>query len=58
MRIDIPPVYLPPGRTATDVLGDFLRYIHECVRSHVLNNHANGMQLWSESVGPAHIVLR
>ncbi|KIO22622.1 hypothetical protein M407DRAFT_79043 [Tulasnella calospora MUT 4182] len=57
LRIDTPKVNLPPGRTAVDVFGDFLKYMYDCVRDHIINTHVNGNRLWSSLHGKAHFVL-
>ncbi|KAG8937833.1 hypothetical protein FRC00_000357 [Tulasnella sp. 408] len=59
MKVDgRPKVNLPPGRTATDVFGDFLKYMYNCVRKHIVESQFNGSQLWSSLKGTAHFVLR
>ena len=40
----IPP--LPRGKSAIDVLADFLRYLHQCARTFIEETHANGVDLW------------
>ncbi|KAG8954067.1 hypothetical protein FRC04_001051 [Tulasnella sp. 424] len=57
MRIDTPTVQLPPGRDIIDVFGDFLRYMYDCVRMHIINTHVDGNRLWSSLNGTAHFVL-
>lgn len=58
MRINTPPVIFPPGRTLIDVFGDFLKYMVECVRVHILKTHVDGQKLWSSLKSTAHFVLR
>ncbi|TFK33569.1 hypothetical protein BDQ12DRAFT_738725 [Crucibulum laeve] len=40
----IPP--LPLGKSAIDVLSDFLRYLYRCARTYIEDTHANGADLW------------
>jgi hypothetical protein len=40
----IPP--LPQGKSAVDVLADFLRYLHSCARTYIQETHVNGVELW------------
>ncbi|KIO27477.1 glycoside hydrolase family 11 protein [Tulasnella calospora MUT 4182] len=58
LRIDTPKVDLPPDRTVVDVFGDFLKYMYDCVRDHIINTHVDGNQRWSSLHGKAHFVLR
>ncbi|KAG9009250.1 hypothetical protein FRB90_008494 [Tulasnella sp. 427] len=58
LRIDTPQVNLPPGRTIIDVFGDFLKYMFDCVRDHIINTHVDGNRLWSSLKGTAQFVLR
>lgn len=37
---------LPPGKTAIDVFGDFLKYLFSCARRFITQTHANGESLW------------
>ncbi|KIO27478.1 hypothetical protein M407DRAFT_23293 [Tulasnella calospora MUT 4182] len=57
MRIDTPPITLPPGRTVVDIFGDFLKYMYDCVRAHIVKSHADGEQLWLSLHDSAHIIL-
>ncbi|KAG8929074.1 hypothetical protein FRC01_004906 [Tulasnella sp. 417] len=57
MKIDTPPVSLPPGRTVTDVFGDFLKYMFNCVRDHILNTHVDGNRKWSTLKATTQFVL-
>ncbi|KAG1844158.1 hypothetical protein DFJ58DRAFT_29856 [Suillus subalutaceus] len=41
---DIPP--LPPGKKATEVLGDFMQYLFRCARSYIEETHPSGSNLW------------
>ncbi|KIO27481.1 hypothetical protein M407DRAFT_73123, partial [Tulasnella calospora MUT 4182] len=58
MKINTPPVSLPPHRNIVNVLGDFLRYMHDCVRAHIIKTHVDGDQLWSSLCDSAHFILR
>ena len=40
----LPP--LPPNKTVTQVLADFLRYLFDCSRTYIQDTHANGQELW------------
>ncbi|KIO22620.1 hypothetical protein M407DRAFT_216241 [Tulasnella calospora MUT 4182] len=57
LRIDTPRVNLPPGRTSTEVFGDFLKYMFSCVRDHIINTHVDGNRKWSSLKGTAHFIL-
>lgn len=41
---------LPPGKTAIEVFGDFLKYLYSCARCFITESHPNGESLW-QSVG-------
>jgi len=43
-EIDIPP--LPPGKTAVQVLSDFLRYLVECAQEYITQSLPGGQALW------------
>ena len=51
----IPP--LPPNKTATDVLADFLSYLFNCAKSYICVTHANGAELWDSMKGDISFVL-
>ncbi|KAG9044030.1 hypothetical protein FS837_008866, partial [Tulasnella sp. UAMH 9824] len=58
MMVGNPPlVDLPPGRTVTDVFGEFLKYMYDCVQAHIINTQVDGQELWSSLNGTAHFVL-
>ncbi|KAJ2917691.1 hypothetical protein MD484_g2693, partial [Candolleomyces efflorescens] len=42
---NIPP--LPPGKTITQVLADFLLYLYKCTQTYIQSAHPNGRDLWS-----------
>ena len=42
---NIPP--LPPGKTITQVLADFLLYLYKCTQTYIQTAHPNGRDLWS-----------
>ena len=48
---------LPPGKTAEDVFGDFLRYLFLCTRKFIEDTHANGKKLWRVVERDIHFVL-
>ena len=52
---DLPP--LPFGKTAVEVLADFMRYLFECTRSYIEEVHANGPELWSSLEDKIDFVL-
>ncbi|KIO27484.1 hypothetical protein M407DRAFT_23298 [Tulasnella calospora MUT 4182] len=54
---DPPPVDLPPGRTVIDAFGDFLKYMYDCVKTHIINTHVDGHQLWSSLNRTTQFVL-
>ena len=41
---DIPP--LPKGKSADQVLGDFMRYLFSCARNYIIESHASGASMW------------
>ena len=41
---DIPP--LPRGKSALQVLADFMRYLFSCARSYITESHASGTSMW------------
>jgi hypothetical protein len=51
----IPP--LPPNKTATDVLADFLSYLFNCAKSYICVTHANGAELWESMKSDISFVL-
>ncbi|KAG8929077.1 hypothetical protein FRC01_004909 [Tulasnella sp. 417] len=57
MRIDTPPITLPPGRTLVEVFGDFLRYMYDCVHADIVKSHAGGEQIWVSLHDSAHFIL-
>ncbi|KAG8913582.1 hypothetical protein FRC00_002091 [Tulasnella sp. 408] len=57
MKIDAPKVHLPPGRDVVDVFGDFLKYMYDCVKIHILGTRIDGNALWSSLGGTAHFIL-
>ncbi|KAG9044028.1 hypothetical protein FS837_008864 [Tulasnella sp. UAMH 9824] len=58
MRIDdAPPIKLPTGRTVTDVFGHFLKYMYDCVKTHIITTHVDGPRLWSSLNDSTHFVL-
>ncbi|KAG8929079.1 hypothetical protein FRC01_004911 [Tulasnella sp. 417] len=57
MRIDTPPITLPPKRTLIEVFGDFLRYMYDCVREYIVKTHAEGEQIWVSLHNSAHFIL-
>lgn len=42
---DLPP--LPPGKSATDVLSDYLGYLYDCAKIYIQESHASGDILWA-----------
>ncbi|KIK93924.1 hypothetical protein PAXRUDRAFT_486029 [Paxillus rubicundulus Ve08.2h10] len=52
---DIPP--LPQRKTAVQVLGDFMRYLFTCARTHIVESHANGASLWRSVENRIEFVL-
>ncbi|KAG8922380.1 hypothetical protein FRC00_007507 [Tulasnella sp. 408] len=57
MKIDAPKVHLPPGRDVVDVFGDFLKYMYDCVRTHIMTRQVDGNELWSSLSGTAQFIL-
>ncbi|EIW80673.1 hypothetical protein CONPUDRAFT_82796 [Coniophora puteana RWD-64-598 SS2] len=52
---DLPP--LPFGKTAVEILGDFMRYLFECTRNYIEQTHANGPDLWASLEDKIDFVL-
>jgi len=48
---------LPPNKTATQVLSDFLRYLLVCVREFISEAHPNGAALWNSAKDTMEFVL-
>ncbi|KAG9043148.1 hypothetical protein FS837_009947 [Tulasnella sp. UAMH 9824] len=51
------PVKLPPGRDVVDVFGDFLKYMYDCVQTHIVTTRVDGDEIWSSLNGTARFVL-
>ncbi|KAF8840351.1 hypothetical protein BDN67DRAFT_903748 [Paxillus ammoniavirescens] len=52
---DIPP--LPRGKTAVQVLGDFMRYLFACTRTYIVESHVDGASLWRSVENRIEFVL-
>ncbi|KIJ08849.1 hypothetical protein PAXINDRAFT_88277 [Paxillus involutus ATCC 200175] len=52
---DLPP--LPQGKTAVQVLGDFMRYLFTCARTYIVESHANGASMWRSVENSIEFVL-
>ncbi|KAF8833157.1 hypothetical protein BDN67DRAFT_1017878 [Paxillus ammoniavirescens] len=52
---DIPP--LPRGKTAVQVLGDFMQYLFACTRTYIVESHVNGASLWRSIENRIEFVL-
>ncbi|KIJ08850.1 hypothetical protein PAXINDRAFT_88270 [Paxillus involutus ATCC 200175] len=52
---DLPP--LPQGKTAVQVLGDFMRYLFTCARTYIVESHANGASMWKSVENSIEFVL-
>ncbi|KIJ05580.1 hypothetical protein PAXINDRAFT_93272 [Paxillus involutus ATCC 200175] len=52
---DIPP--LPMGKSAAQVLGDFMRYLFTCTRTYIVESHARGVTLWRSVENSIEFVL-
>ncbi|KAH8117888.1 hypothetical protein DFH11DRAFT_864351 [Phellopilus nigrolimitatus] len=48
---------LPPGKSAVEVMGDFLHYLLVETASYIRESHANGADLWSQVKDRAIFVL-
>ncbi|KAG9009252.1 hypothetical protein FRB90_008496, partial [Tulasnella sp. 427] len=57
MAIKAPQVEMPYDRDVIGVFGDFLKYMYECVRTHIIDTHIDGWSVWSSMSGTAHLVL-
>ena len=51
----IPP--LPRGKSAIDIVADFLQYLHWCARTYIEETHANGVELWQTLEDRTEFVL-
>ena len=52
---DIPP--LPPGKSAVQVLGDFMRYLFGCARNYIIESHASGSSMWRSMENNIEFIL-
>ncbi|KAI9573190.1 hypothetical protein HD554DRAFT_2059660 [Boletus coccyginus] len=52
---DIPP--LPQGRSAIQVLGDFMRYLFSCARNYIIESHASGASMWRSMENKIEFIL-
>jgi len=52
---DLPP--LPLGKTAVEVIADFLRYAFECTKTSIKQRHSSGAAILESVEGQIHFVL-
>ena len=52
---DIPP--LPRGKSAIQVLGDFMRYLFSCARNYIIETHASGASMWKSMENSIEFIL-
>ncbi|KAH7883408.1 hypothetical protein F5I97DRAFT_237833 [Phlebopus sp. FC_14] len=52
---DIPP--LPKGKTAVQVLADFMGYMFKCAREYIVEVHASGASLWQSLENKMEFIL-
>ncbi|KAF8554802.1 hypothetical protein OG21DRAFT_1522180 [Imleria badia] len=52
---DIPP--LPHGKSAVQVLGDFMRYLFTCARNYITESHASGASMWRSMENNIEFIL-
>ena len=52
---DIPP--LPRGKSAVQVLGDFMRYLFSCARNYIIETHASGASMWKSMENNIEFIL-
>ncbi|KAF9234838.1 hypothetical protein BU15DRAFT_78672 [Melanogaster broomeanus] len=52
---DLPP--LPRGKTAVQVLADFMEYLFRCARNYILESHANGVSMWRSVENSIEFIL-
>jgi hypothetical protein len=52
---DIPP--LPKGKSAVQVLGDFMRYLFNCARNYIIESHASGASMWRSMENNIEFIL-
>ncbi|KAF9231960.1 hypothetical protein BU15DRAFT_81773 [Melanogaster broomeanus] len=52
---DLPP--LPRGKSAVQVLADFMEYLFRCARNYILESHANGVSMWRSVENSIEFIL-
>ncbi|KAL4068705.1 hypothetical protein V8B97DRAFT_1918465 [Scleroderma yunnanense] len=52
---DLPP--LPSGKTAVEVLGDFMRYLFNCAKEFITEAHASGSLVWGSLENNMEFIL-
>ena len=48
---------LPQGKTAIDILSDFLKYLFQCAHQYIVETHPSGAILWSSVSDQIEVVL-
>ncbi|KAF8885939.1 hypothetical protein BD779DRAFT_1471330 [Infundibulicybe gibba] len=54
-RDNLPP--LPPNKTVVDVMGDYMRYLHQCAKIYIQETHPGGASLWLSLANNVDFVL-
>ncbi|KAG9312272.1 hypothetical protein JVU11DRAFT_7575 [Chiua virens] len=52
---DIPP--LPEGKSAVQVLADFMQYLFNCARTYITESHASGVSMWKSMESNIEFIL-
>ena len=52
---DIPP--LPKGKSAVQVLADFMQYLFSCARNYIIESHASGATMWKSLENNIEFIL-
>ncbi|KAG9312271.1 hypothetical protein JVU11DRAFT_7574 [Chiua virens] len=52
---DIPP--LPKGKSAVEVLADFMKYLFICARNYIVESHASGPSMWRSMENNIQFIL-
>ena len=54
-KTKIPP--LPHGKSAVQVLGDFVCYLFGCARNYIIETHASGVSMWKSMENSIKFIL-
>ncbi|KAF8883234.1 hypothetical protein BD779DRAFT_1472553 [Infundibulicybe gibba] len=48
---------LPPNKTVVDIMGDYMRYLHQCAEIYIQETHPGGASLWLSLAKNADFIL-